>query len=310
MDGFKNSTRTQYMKGGSCEGYAKGGSVKGAAKISKVMGEFKRGDLHSGSKKGPEVTSKKQATAIALSEARKAGAKIPQPVQKKSLGGVLKAMSPAAMLADSKIGKDLMGAGVFGVGGLMLNQLLKKKQSGQPLTPAETQQLAQGQTAMQKGGPVKKNMGGAMGSGRKQALATRASAASNEARNTQIARKAAPPKRGPAGAGFDAKPMVDKPMVNKLSADKVEALRDRMTTGMRKPAETSSATDSSPERQRAMADLKAAMQRDAEERNPMKPMVSGPPPMVSGGPTPMISGGPAPMMKKGGLAAMPRGKKR
>jgi hypothetical protein len=87
MDGFKNSTRVQYMKGGSCEGYAKGGSVKGAAKIAKVMGEFKAGTLHSGSKKGPEVTSKKQATAIALSEARKAGAKIPM---KKAHGGPVK----------------------------------------------------------------------------------------------------------------------------------------------------------------------------------------------------------------------------
>ena len=77
MDGFKNSTKTHYMKGGACEGYAKGGKVKGAAKISKVMGEFKAGTLHSGSKEGRKVTSKKQATAIALSEARKAGAKIP-----------------------------------------------------------------------------------------------------------------------------------------------------------------------------------------------------------------------------------------
>ena len=86
MDGFKNSTKTQYMKGGSCDGYAKGGKVKGAAKINKVMGEFKRGELHSGSKKGPEVTSKKQATAIAMSEARKAGAKMP--MKKFDGGGV------------------------------------------------------------------------------------------------------------------------------------------------------------------------------------------------------------------------------
>jgi len=50
------------------------------------MGEFKAGKLHSGSKKGPEVTSKKQATAIALSEARKAGAKIPL---KKGRGGMI-----------------------------------------------------------------------------------------------------------------------------------------------------------------------------------------------------------------------------
>lgn len=35
------------------------------------MNEFKSGSLHSGSKKGPKVTSRKQAVAIALSEAGK-----------------------------------------------------------------------------------------------------------------------------------------------------------------------------------------------------------------------------------------------
>jgi len=39
-------------------------------KVAKVMKEFKGGKLHSGSKKGPLVTSKKQAVAIALSEAK------------------------------------------------------------------------------------------------------------------------------------------------------------------------------------------------------------------------------------------------
>jgi Family of unknown function (DUF6496) len=39
-------------------------------KVEKVMGEFKRGTLHSG-KKGPVVKSRKQAVAIALSEAGK-----------------------------------------------------------------------------------------------------------------------------------------------------------------------------------------------------------------------------------------------
>lgn len=46
-------------------------ALKAPAKVGKVMGEFKRGTLHSGSSKGPEVTSRKQAVAIALSEARK-----------------------------------------------------------------------------------------------------------------------------------------------------------------------------------------------------------------------------------------------
>ena len=47
-------------------------------KMKKVYKEFKSGELHSGSKKGPVVADKKQAIAIGLSEARKAGAKIPK----------------------------------------------------------------------------------------------------------------------------------------------------------------------------------------------------------------------------------------
>jgi hypothetical protein len=41
------------------------------SKVSKVMHEFKEKELHSGSKKGPLVKSRKQAIAIALSEAGK-----------------------------------------------------------------------------------------------------------------------------------------------------------------------------------------------------------------------------------------------
>jgi hypothetical protein len=43
-----------------------------AKKVKKVMGEYKRGTLRSGSAKGPKVTSKKQAVAIAMSEAKMA----------------------------------------------------------------------------------------------------------------------------------------------------------------------------------------------------------------------------------------------
>jgi hypothetical protein len=39
------------------------------AKVGKVMKEFKAGELHSGSKKGPMVTSRAQAIAIGMSEA-------------------------------------------------------------------------------------------------------------------------------------------------------------------------------------------------------------------------------------------------
>ena len=39
-------------------------------KVAKVMDEYKSGELHSGSKRGPKVTDKKQAIAVAMSEAR------------------------------------------------------------------------------------------------------------------------------------------------------------------------------------------------------------------------------------------------
>ncbi len=42
------------------------------AKVGKVMKEYSKGELHSGSKKGPEVKSKAQALAIGYSEGRKA----------------------------------------------------------------------------------------------------------------------------------------------------------------------------------------------------------------------------------------------
>lgn len=51
----------------------------GQKKIAKTMREFEKGDLHSGSKKGPIVHNRKQAAAISLSQARKAGAKIKKP---------------------------------------------------------------------------------------------------------------------------------------------------------------------------------------------------------------------------------------
>ena len=50
---------------------------KAQSKVSKAMHERKRGTLKSG-KSGKKVTSRKQAIAIGLSEARKAGGKVPK----------------------------------------------------------------------------------------------------------------------------------------------------------------------------------------------------------------------------------------
>jgi hypothetical protein len=54
----------------------KSSSSKGKAKVHKVMSEYKHGALMSSS--GGKVKNRKQAVAIALSEARSAGAKIPK----------------------------------------------------------------------------------------------------------------------------------------------------------------------------------------------------------------------------------------
>ena len=50
---------------------------KASKKVEKAMHERKKGTLKSGGS-GKKVTSKKQAIAIGLSEARKAGAKVPK----------------------------------------------------------------------------------------------------------------------------------------------------------------------------------------------------------------------------------------
>jgi hypothetical protein len=50
---------------------------KASQKVKRSMHEMKRGKLKSG-KSGKKVTSRKQAVAIGLSEARKAGGKVPK----------------------------------------------------------------------------------------------------------------------------------------------------------------------------------------------------------------------------------------
>jgi hypothetical protein len=56
-------------------------SKKAGEKVGKAMHERKQGTLKSGS--GDKVTSRKQAIAIGLSEAREEGAKVPKKKKKK-----------------------------------------------------------------------------------------------------------------------------------------------------------------------------------------------------------------------------------
>jgi hypothetical protein len=71
-----------------------------STKMAKTMGEFKEGKLRSGSKSGPKVKSKKQAVAIGLNQARKAGEKVAPPKKPRSS----KSMSVEAF--EKKHGND------------------------------------------------------------------------------------------------------------------------------------------------------------------------------------------------------------
>ena len=55
---------------------------KAGEKVERAMHEMKRGELKSG-RSGKKVTSKKQAIAIGLSEAREAGGKVPSKTSSK-----------------------------------------------------------------------------------------------------------------------------------------------------------------------------------------------------------------------------------
>jgi hypothetical protein len=56
-------------------------SQKASRKVKQALHERKRGTLRSG-RSGKKVTSRKQAIAIGLSQARRAGAKVPKKSEK------------------------------------------------------------------------------------------------------------------------------------------------------------------------------------------------------------------------------------
>jgi hypothetical protein len=69
------SDKSKSSKSSSSKSSASG-RAKASEKVGKAMHERKHGELKSGSS-GKKVTSRKQAIAIGLSEARRAGAKVP-----------------------------------------------------------------------------------------------------------------------------------------------------------------------------------------------------------------------------------------
>ena len=84
----KNTTMAKYSKVAS-------------DKVERAMHEMKKGKLKSG-RSDKKVTSRKQAIAIGLSEAREKGAKVPRKTASKSAGGRSKAASKGAKKPATK----------------------------------------------------------------------------------------------------------------------------------------------------------------------------------------------------------------
>lgn len=151
-------------------GVALGMKKGGMAKVEKVMGEYGKGELHSGSKTGPVVKNPKQAVAIALSEARKAGAKLPV---KKAMGGPIMSDAARAALAANPGGARVDAAMAA------RNMPTARAMPVLPAAvPAGALSAMQARRPFKKGGDVvKKQAGGSMSAQGKAHMSDKAKAA-------------------------------------------------------------------------------------------------------------------------------------
>jgi hypothetical protein len=79
-------------------------SKKAGKKVERAMHEKKRGTLKSG-RSGKKVTSRKQAIAIGLSEARKEGAKVPKKKTAKKSTSSSRKSAPRKSSSSSRKGR-------------------------------------------------------------------------------------------------------------------------------------------------------------------------------------------------------------
>jgi hypothetical protein len=182
----------EYMKG--LEEGARTPAYKKGGKVAKVMHEFGEGKLHSGSKKGPEVTNPKQAIAIALSEAGKS---------KKAKGGTAEhpdeAMDKALIkkMVKPSVLKKAKGGACYAQGGMAQKVQMAKSNAieaslkGQKKTPyADGGMAAAPQSALQRMSMAPRAMG--VGKAKAVPVAPRAP-------------MIAPPSMGQKGVGVNAK---------------------------------------------------------------------------------------------------------
>ena len=179
MKGFKDSTKACYSTGGKVS----------AAKVGKVMGEWGKGELHSGSAKGPVVKNQKQAIAIALSEGKKAA--------NKATGGYMK-NAPADVMRQARQMVRRNPDTALKVANQMGTNQLRTDLSG--VKPAGMAAPRPSLVGLKKGGaaktPIKRAMGGSVGdntvdeSSEAGVMPTRAELAADRARRDAAIRDA------------------------------------------------------------------------------------------------------------------------
>lgn len=128
-------------------------SKKAGDKVEEVMHEMKEGKLRSGSKTGPKVTSRKQAIAIGLSEAREEGAKVP----KKAAGK--KAAAKKATGKKAATAKRATGKKAAAKKAAPKKAAAKKATGGKTTAKKATAKKATGKKATAKKATSKKSQG-------------------------------------------------------------------------------------------------------------------------------------------------------
>jgi len=103
---------------------------KNLDKVKKVMHEFKAGELHSGNKKGPVVKNRKQAIAIALSEANMSKSK-----KGYATGGMVKGNEDSSSAYGTQVGdhNKFLNSDGYKKGGIDVEMTSKDETQEQPV---------------------------------------------------------------------------------------------------------------------------------------------------------------------------------
>jgi hypothetical protein len=156
MDGFKNTTKMKYMNEGGQAVVYQGRNPRSANQMANKAGRMdaKADRMEARADRMDARAGTPQRQYAKGGDVSKKGG---QPVQKKSLGGILKAISPAAAIMSGE--PEKLFGGMTGIG--LLAQLLKKKKANIPLTAAEQAKVdAAGAGQTQPGAPATMKHGG------------------------------------------------------------------------------------------------------------------------------------------------------